>query len=70
MRTQPQNTVNVGSPSALELDTIADVPHLHEIVPTKDHLLPKGLDTMLKIPRGKEDISLHHRVQLLVHMVL
>ena len=66
---QPQNTVNVSSSSPLELDTVADVSHLHGIVVAKDNLLPEGLHAMLEIACGKEDISLHHRVLLPVHMV-
>ena len=66
---QPQNTVYVGSSSPLKLHSIADVPHFHGVVLAKDHLFPEGLDTMLEISGGKENISRHHSVLALVHMI-
>ena len=66
---QPKDTVNVSSSSALELHTVADVSHLHGIVLARDYFLPEGFHPMLEIAGGKEDISLHHGVQFLVHMV-
>ena len=61
--------MDVSSSSALELHTVADVSHLHGVVLAKYHLFPEGLHPMLEIASGKEDISLHHGVQLLIHMV-
>ena len=61
--------MNVSSSSALEFHTVADVSHLHWVVLAKYHLFPEGLNPMLEIAGGKEDISLHHGVQLLIHMV-
>ena len=61
--------MNVSSSSALELHTVADMSHFHGVVLAKYNLLPEGLHAMLEIAGGKEDISLHHGVQLLIHMV-
>ena len=66
---QPQDTVYVGSSSALKLDPVGDVPHPHGVVGTEDDLLSEGLHPMLEIPGGSQDISLHHLVLALVHMV-
>ena len=66
---QPQDAVNVSSSSPLELDTVADVAHLHGVVAPKDDLLPEGFHAMLEVAGGEEDISSHHGVQFFVHVV-
>ena len=46
------------------------MPCAHRVVSTKDDLLPKCLHAILKIAGGKEDISPHHLVLLLLNVVL
>ena len=61
--------MDMSSSPSLKLNSIADVAHLHGVVLAKYHLLSKGLNPMLKIASGEEDISFHHGMQVLIHMV-
>ena len=66
---EPQDPMDMSRSSALELHTIADVSHLHRVVLAKDHFFSEGLNPMLKIAGCEEDISFHHGMQVLIHMV-
>ena len=59
----------VGCSPPLELDPVANVPHLQRVVLSKDHLLPEGLHSMLEIAGREENISLHHGMKFFIHMV-
>ena len=69
LEVQPKDTVNMSSPPALEFHPVGDVPHFHRIVASEDHLPPEGLDPMLEVSSGKEDVILHHLVQVVVDVV-
>ena len=54
----------------LKLNPVGYVPDTHGVVPSKDHLLPEGLQAMLKVSGGQQDIPPHHLMLLLLNMVL
>ena len=54
----------------LKFHTVTDVPHFHRIVAPEDHLLPEGLDPMLEVTGGEENVVLHHLVQFIVDMII
>ena len=54
----------------LKLDPVGYVPDTHWIVPAEDHLLPEGLQAMLEVSGGQQDIPPHHLMLLLLNMVL
>ena len=54
----------------LKFHSVAAVPHFHRIVAPEDHLFPKGLDPMLEVTGGKENVVLHHLVQFIVDMII
>ena len=54
----------------LKLDPVRYVPDTHRVVPAKDDLLPEGLQAMLEVSGGQQDIPPHHLMLLLLNMVL
>ena len=67
---QPKYTMDVSSPPALEFYPVTYVPHLHRVIPAKDHIPSEGLHPVLEVTGGQEDISPDQLVLRLVHMLL
>ena len=69
LKVEPEDTVNMGSPPALEFYPVGYVSHFHGVVLAEDHLLPESLDPMLKVSSGEEDIVLHHLVHFVIDVI-
>ena len=56
--------------NTLKLHPVGDVACSHRVVWTKDHVLPEGLNTIVKIACCKQDVPLHHLVFSLLNIAL
>ena len=54
----------------MKLHPVGDVACSHRVVWTKDHVLPEGLNTMVKIACCEQHVPLHHLVFSLLNIVL
>ena len=70
LKVDPQDTMNVGSSSALEFNPVTYVPDTERAVGAKDDLLLEHLHAMLEIPRGQEYIPPDDLVLCLVDVLL